>query len=93
MSRDDEAPEKALLATYEAEFHVHTIGTRKLVNGNKIHIVIEGEFTNEALSGMSPMFDKDCKVRFKELVTKKTRKKLGDEDSLPLPMDEGVGPA
>jgi hypothetical protein len=36
--------------------------------------------------------DKDCKVRFKELLSKKTRKKTGDEET-PLLDELGDGSA
>lgn len=77
----EQTPETPLLAKYTGEFHVNTIGSRKLVNGNKIHIVLEGEYTAEVMAFMAPLNDKDVKITFKELLTKKTRKKVGEEDS------------
>lgn len=85
--------EEPLLASYEGEFHVNTIGSRKLVNGNKIHIVLEGEYTAEVMAFMAPLNDKDVKVKFRELLAKKTRKKVGEEDSKHLfGGDDGVAP-
>jgi hypothetical protein len=94
MARDEEAvPEKAMLATYEGEFHIAGIGTRMLVNGNKLRVVLEAEYSMEGLAQMGQFMDKDAKVRFKELVSKKTRKKVGEEDSAHLfGGEEGVGP-
>jgi hypothetical protein len=95
MAKDDEAvPERALLASYEGEFHVVALGTRMLVNGNKIRVTLEAEYDGLMLAQMASFMDKDARVRFKELVSKKTRKKTGDEDSKHL-FGEGeeVGPA
>jgi hypothetical protein len=79
--KSEEAP---LLVTYEGEFHLNTIGSRMLANGNKIHIVLEGDYTSAVMAAIAPLMDKDVKVKFRELVPKKTRKKLGDEDSAHL---------
>jgi hypothetical protein len=86
-----EKPEAPLLTSFEGEFHVNTIGSRMLANGNKIHLVIEGEYSSETMGSLAPLMDKDCKIRFKELVAKKTRKKVGEEDSKPL-FGDGVEP-
>jgi hypothetical protein len=43
------------------------------------------------MGSLAPLMDKDCKIRFKELVAKKTRKKVGEEDSKPL-FGDGVEP-
>jgi hypothetical protein len=77
--------EKVQMASAEGEFHLNTIGTRMLQNGNKLRVVLETEYTPELMGDLAPLMDKDVIIKFKEILPKKTRDKLGDEDSKELP--------
>ena len=80
MAKDDQ-PEVAVMAEFRGEFEFNGPSARKLLNGNKIHIVLECDYSVDAMAKLAALMAKDVKVHFKELASKKTRKRVGEEDS------------
>jgi hypothetical protein len=78
--------EATVLANYEGEFRISSISTKTAKDGNKIRIMLEGKYSVEVMAFMSAFLDRDAKVRFKEMASKKMRKAYGEEDTLPLPL-------
>jgi hypothetical protein len=90
MTENEEKREEPILARFTGDFSV-TIGARKLLNGNKVRLVLEADYTSEMMSSLAPFMGKDARIAFKELASKKRRGKYGDDDGQPpLP---GVGPS
>jgi hypothetical protein len=87
MAKREKVAEEPDMATFGAEFHVTNVSTRMLANGNKVKVVLEGEYDVSMVEGMALLFDEDCHVTFEQLP-----KKVDDDDEGQLGLP-GVGPS
>ena len=73
MADEQAAPERPVLAKAKGEFHV-SLSARELLNGNKIHLVLECPYDVETMQELAPLHGKDATISFKELATQLSKK-------------------
>ena len=74
MAEEGAVPERAILHKAKGTFCIIKAEPRKLLNGNKLHVVIEADLDADLAQEMIPLFDKDCAVTFRELATQRSPK-------------------
>jgi hypothetical protein len=87
----EKVPERPILAKCSGDFHV-TVSARELLNGNKIHVILECPYDPTFMGELAFLHGKDARVGFKELAAQLSKKEKSAGQGTFEETPDGVGP-